>query len=89
MIDADAWGFAEIVLFVAAFGALVAALVCSVLGPRPPWQAEHQPRGSTTTLVEYSLYLIVFLMICLVAWRLRALAEPMAGCSVATVWWCR
>ena len=73
IIDAGAWGFAEIVLSVAAFGALVAALVCSVLGQRPPWQAEHRPHGLTTILVEFSLYLIAFLMICL-AWRLRALA---------------
>jgi fumarate reductase subunit D len=83
IIDADAWGFAEIVLFVAAFGALIAALVCSVLGQHPPWQAEHQPRGSTTILVEFSFYLIGLLMICLVVWRLRALAEPMAGCLPA------
>jgi hypothetical protein len=89
LIDTHAWGFAEIVLFVAAFGALVAALVCSVLGQRPPWQTDHQPHGSTTILVELSLYVIVFLMICLVAWRLRVLAEPMAGCSTTTVWWCR
>jgi len=79
IIDAGAWGFAEIVLFVAAFGALVAAPACSVLGQRPPWQAEHRPRGSTTILVEFSWYFIGFLMICLVAWRLRALAEPMVG----------
>ena len=69
IIDTGAWGFAKIVLFVAAFSALVAALACSVLGQQPPWQAEHQPRGSTTILVEYSWYLIGFLMICLVAWR--------------------
>src|SRR5215469_7310205 len=75
IIDAGAWGFAEIVLSVAAFGALVAALVCSVLGQRPPWQAEYRrPRGSTTIRVEFPMYLIVFLIICLVAWRLRALA---------------
>ena len=80
IIDAGAWGFAETVLFVAAFGALVAALACSVLGQRPPWQAEYRrPRGSTTILAEFCLHLIVFLMICLVAWRLHALAEPMAG----------
>ena len=72
IIDASAWGFAEIVLFVGAFGALLAALVCSVLG-------QHQPRGSTTILAEFSFYLIAVLMICLVAWRLHALAEPMAG----------
>jgi hypothetical protein len=69
IIDAGAWGFAEIVLFVAAFGALVAALACSVLGQRPRWQTEHRPRGSTTILVEFSWYLIGFLMICLIAWR--------------------
>ena len=69
IMDAGAWGFAEIVLFVAAFGALVAALACSKLEQRPPWQAEHRPRGFTTILVEFSWYLIGFLMICLVAWR--------------------
>ena len=74
IIDAGAWGFAENVLFVAAFGALVTALACSVLGQRSPWQAEHRPHGSTTILVEFSLYLTAFLMISLVAWRLRALA---------------
>ena len=79
IIDAGAWGFAEIVLFVAAFGALVAAPACSVLGQRSPLQAEHQPRGSTTILVEFSWYFIGFLMICLVAWRFPALLEPMVG----------
>jgi len=82
IIDAGAWGFAEILLFVAAFGALVAALACSKLEQRPPWQAEHRPRGFTTILVEFSWYLIGFLMICLVAWRLHALV---AGSSFPTI----
>jgi len=73
IIDAGSLGFAEIVLFVAALGALVAALACSLLRQRPPWQAERRPRGSTTLLVEFSLYLIVSLVMCLIAWRLRAM----------------
>jgi hypothetical protein len=75
IIDAGSCGFAEIVLFVAALGALVAALACGVLGQRPAWQAEHRPLRSTTTiLVEFSFYLILFFMMCLIAWRLRAMA---------------
>jgi hypothetical protein len=47
-----------VVLFVAAFRALAAGLVCSVAATQ--WQADHQPRRSTTILVEFSLSLMYF-----------------------------
>jgi hypothetical protein len=78
ILDAAALGFAEIVLLVAAFGALVVALAVGVLGQRRTWEAEYQPHGWTTVLVEFSLYLIGFLVICIVAWHLPAI-NPLCG----------
>ena len=76
ILDAETQRFAGSVLSVATFGALVVALAYSVLEQRRRWQAEHQPHGRTTVLVEFSWYLLGLLMICLIVWRLHASTLP-------------
>ena len=76
ILDVATLGFAGSVLSVATFSALVVALAYSVLERRRQGQAEHQPHGRTTVLVEFSWYLIGLLMICLIVWRLHARTPP-------------
>ena len=83
ILEAEIPGFAGSVLSVATIGALVVALAYSALEQRRQWQAEHQPHGRTTVLVELSWYLTGLLMICLVVWRLHASILRACATSVA------
>ena len=82
ILEPEILGFAGSALSVATIGALVVALAYSAL-ERRQWQAEHQPHGRTTVLVEFSWYLIGLLMICLVVWRLHASTLPACATTVA------
>jgi hypothetical protein len=82
ILEAEILGFAGSVLSVATIGALVVALAYSALEQRRQWQAEYQPHGRTTVLVEFSWYLIGLLMICLVVWRLHANTLPACATTV-------
>jgi hypothetical protein len=83
ILETEILGFAGSVLSVATIGALVVALAYSALEQRRQWQAEHQPHGRTTVLVEFSWYLTGLLMICLVVCRLHASILPACATSVA------
>jgi hypothetical protein len=83
ILETEILGFAGSVLSVATIGALVVALAYSALEQRRQWQAEHQPHGRTTVLVEFSWYLTGLLMICLVVWRLHACTLPACATTVA------
>ncbi len=76
ILDAAPPNFAKSVLLIPACGALVVVLTYSALRQQRQWEAEHGPHGWTTVLVELSLYLLGLSIVCLVAWRVQAVAAP-------------